>query len=125
VGQERDKLVNALARFGIDAKRILYIGAEQNETRLYASESAELLRRFFALYPIPPHVVVFSDNGKSFFPGSVSALESLGFAKHVSYPHPYISTSRPMTTACMHGEGEVAVTVEWTLRTTWNRPCCS
>ena len=43
---ERDNLVNALARFGIDAKRILYIGAEQNETRRYVSESAELLRRF-------------------------------------------------------------------------------
>ena len=86
--QERDKLVNALARFGIDAKRIIYIGAEQNETRLYASESAELLRRCFALYPIPPQVVVFSDHGKSFFPGGASALESLGFAKHVSYPAP-------------------------------------
>ena len=86
--QERDKLVNALARFGINAKRVIYIGAEQNETRLYVSESAELLRRFFALYPIPPKVVVFSDNGKSFFPGSVSALESLGFAKHVPYPAP-------------------------------------
>jgi hypothetical protein len=86
--QEREKLVNALVRFGIDAKRILYIGAEKNETRLYASESAELLRRFFALYPLPPNVVVFSDNGKSFFPGGVTALESLGFAKHVSYPAP-------------------------------------
>lgn len=86
--QEREKLVNALVRFGIDAKRILYIGAEKNETRLYASESAELLRRFFALYQLPPNVVVFSDNGKSFFPGGVTALESLGFAKHVSYPAP-------------------------------------
>lgn len=86
--QERDKLVNALARFGITAKRVIYIGAEKNETRLYASESAELLHRFFALYQIPPNVVVFSDNGKSFFPGGVSALESLGFAKHVSYPAP-------------------------------------
>jgi hypothetical protein len=28
------------------------------------------------------------DNGKSFFPGGVTALESLGFAKHVSYPAP-------------------------------------
>ncbi len=86
--QERDKLVNALARFDIEAKRVIYIGAEKNETRLYTSESAELLHRFFALYPIPPNVVVFSDNGKSFFPGGVSALESLGFAKHVSYPAP-------------------------------------
>ena len=86
--QDRNKLVNTLARFGIHAKRVIYIGAEKNETRLYASESAELLHRFFALYPIPPNVVVFSDNGKSFFPGGVSALESLGFAKHVSYPAP-------------------------------------
>jgi transposase len=86
--QERDKLVNALARFGINAKCVIYMGAEQNETRLYASESAGLLRRFFALYQIPLNVVVFSDNGKSFFPGGVSVLESLGFAKHVSYPAP-------------------------------------
>jgi hypothetical protein len=86
--QERDKLVNALARFGIHAKRVIYLGAEQNETRIYVSESAELLRRFFALYPIPRNVVVFSDNGKSFFPGGVSVLEPLGFAKHVSYPAP-------------------------------------
>ena len=86
--QERDKLVNALARFDINAKRVIYMGAEKNETRLYTSESAELLHRFFALYQIPPNVVVFSDKGKSFFPGGVSALESLGFAKHVSYPAP-------------------------------------
>jgi transposase len=86
--QEKDKLVNALARFGIDARRVISIGAEKNETRIYASESAELLRRFFALYQIPPNVVVFSDHGKSFFPGGVSVLESLGFAKHVSYPAP-------------------------------------
>ncbi len=86
--QERDKLVNALARFGINAKRVISIGAEKNETRIYASESAGLLRRFFARYQIPLNVVVFSDNGKSFFPGGVSVLESLGFAKHVSYPAP-------------------------------------
>lgn len=92
--QEREKLVDALTRFGIDASRVIYIGAEKNETRIYASESAELLLRFFALYPIPPNVVVFSDNGRSFFPGGVSALESLGFAKHVPYPapvHQYLS----------------------------------
>jgi transposase len=92
--QERDVLVDALTRFGIDARRVIYIGAEKNETRIYASESAQLLRRFFALYRIPRKVVVFSDNGKSFFPGGTSALESLGFAKHVSYPapvHQYLS----------------------------------
>jgi transposase len=92
--QERNRLVDALGRFGITAKRVVYIGTEKNETRLYASESAELLRRFFALYKLPPKVVVFSDNGKAFFPGGVSALESLGFERHVSYPapvHQYLS----------------------------------
>lgn len=86
--QEKEKLVNALKRFGINAKRVIYIGTEKKETRIYASESTDLLRRFFALYQIPPNVVAFSDNGKSFFPGGVSVLESLGFAKHVSYPAP-------------------------------------
>jgi hypothetical protein len=81
-------LVAALARFGIDTRRVIYIGTDKNESRLYASESTDFLRRFFALYQIPQDVVVFSDNGKSFFPGGVSALESLGFAKHVSYPAP-------------------------------------
>lgn len=86
--QEKDKLVNALARFGIIAERVIYIGTEKNETSIYASESAKLLQRFFALYQIPPNVVVFSDNGKAFFPGGVSALKSLGFTKHVPYPAP-------------------------------------
>lgn len=92
--QEREHLIGALTRFGINARRVIYIGAEKNEPRIYASESAELLRRFFALYQVPLNVVVFSDNGKSFFPGGVSVLESLGFAKHVSYPapvHQYLS----------------------------------
>ena len=57
-------------------------------TRIYTSESTGLLRRFFAVYRIPPGVVVFSENGTSFFPGGVSALEALGFGKHVSYPPP-------------------------------------
>ena len=92
--EEKEKLVDALTRFGIDSRRVVYIGADRRETRLYASESAELLHGFFALYKIPPKVVVFSDNGRSFFPGGVSALESSGFAKHVPYPapvHQYLS----------------------------------
>ena len=86
--QEREKLVDALVRFGINARRIIYIGDDKNETRLYASESAALSAPLLALYDIPHNVVVFSDNGKSFFPGGESALEALGFAKHVSYPAP-------------------------------------
>ena len=92
--QERDKLVNVLAHLGINAKRVIYIGADKNETCIYASERSGFLQRFFALYQIPLNVVVFSDNGTSFFPGGESILKSLGFAKHVSYPapvHQYLS----------------------------------
>jgi hypothetical protein len=79
---------------GINAKRVIYIGADKNETCIYASERSGFLQRFFALYQIPLNVVVFSDNGTSFFPGGESILKSLGFAKHVSYPapvHQYLS----------------------------------
>lgn len=88
--QERDKLEEALVRYGIEAKRVIYIGAEKNETRTYVSESAHLLRRFFALYRVrrKNKEVVFSDNGTAFFPGGVSVLEALGFTKHVAYPAP-------------------------------------
>lgn len=86
--QERDKLEEALVRHGIEAKRVIYIGAEKNETRTYVSESADLLRRFFALYHVRRKEVVFSDNGTAFFPGGVSVLEALGFTKHVAYPAP-------------------------------------
>lgn len=86
--QERDKLEEALVRYGIEAKRVIYIGAEKNEARTYVSESADLLRRFFALYHVRRKEVVFSDNGTAFFPGGASVLEALGFTKHVAYPAP-------------------------------------
>jgi len=92
--REREKLQGALVRYGIDPKRVIYIGSEKNETRTYASERAEFLCRFFELYRVRRKGVVFSDNGSAFFPGGVSALEALGFKKHVSYPapvHQYLS----------------------------------
>lgn len=86
--QEREKLQGALVRYSIDAKRVIYIGNEKNETRTYASESADILRRFFEIYRVRSKGVVFSDNGAAFFPGGVSVLETLGFERHVSYPAP-------------------------------------
>lgn len=86
--QEREKLQGALLRYGIDAKRVIYIGSQKNEARVYATESAELLRRFFEIYQIRTKGVIFSDNGKAFFPGGKSTLEALGFKRHLSYPAP-------------------------------------
>lgn len=91
---ERDAFVATLARYGIEHRRVIYIGADKNESRTYASESTDLLRRFFELYRLPEGVVAFSDNGSAFFPGGVSALKPHGFAKHVAYPapvHQYLS----------------------------------
>ncbi len=91
---ERRWLDERLQNLNVEPWRVVYIGKDKNETRLYASESAELLQRFFELYEIPDGVVVFSDNGKSFFPGGASALKPLGFTKHVAYPapvHQYLS----------------------------------
>src|SRR5581483_3492165 len=86
--QETATLEDALQRYGIEAKRVIYLGADTKETRTYASESADLLRRFFALYRVRQKGVVFSDNGAAFFLRGVSALEALGFARHVPYPAP-------------------------------------
>jgi transposase len=86
--QAREKFKAALVRHGIEAKRVVYLGTEKNESRLYASESAEILRRFFALYRVRTKGIVFSDHGTAFFPNGVSALEASGFTKHVAYPSP-------------------------------------
>jgi hypothetical protein len=92
--EEKKWLTKCLELYDIDESRVVYIGAEKNERRLYAAENPEILRMFFDLYDVPDDVVVFSDNGRAFFPGGVSALERLGFAKHVAYPaavHQYLS----------------------------------
>jgi len=91
---DRNALVAALTRYGIDTMRVVYVGADTNERRTYCSESADLLKKFFELYEIPPGTTVFSDNGNAFFPGGISALTPLGFARHVAYPsavHQYLS----------------------------------
>jgi transposase len=92
--QEREKLQGALVRYSIEAKRVIYIGSESNETRTYACESAGILRRFFKIYRVRSKGVVFSDKGTAFFPAGASVLEALGFERHVSYPapvHQYLS----------------------------------
>lgn len=91
--QEREKLQGALLRYGIDAKRVIYIGSQKNEARVYATESAELLRRFFEIYQIRTKGVIFSDNGKAFFPGGESTLEALGFKRLSKVPSTRASAS--------------------------------
>jgi hypothetical protein len=94
--QNREVLLATLGRYAIDARRIIYIGTGKGESRTYASESADVLRRFFELYPFPKRkpVIAFSDNGAAFFPEGESVLKPLGFTKHVPYPapvHQYLS----------------------------------
>ena len=72
----------------------MYVGTPTGEKRTYVSESAELLRRFFAKYEVEDGCVALSDNGNSLFPKGQSILLDLGFDLHVPYPaavHQYLS----------------------------------
>ena len=83
-------LEDCLERFDIDRERVIYVGAEKKETRLYVPESRALLRRFFELYQVLEGAVIFSDNGRS----TKGVLIDLGFARHIFYPapvHQYLS----------------------------------
>lgn len=87
---EQRHLEDCLQRFDIDRDRVIYVGAEKRETRLYVPESRDLMRQFFELYEVPENAIVFSDNGRA----TKGVLTDLGFAKHVFYPapvHQYLS----------------------------------
>ena len=87
---EQRHLEDCLQRFDIARDRVIYVGAETKETRLYVAESNDLLRQFFDLYEVPGGAIIFSDNGRS----TKGVLTDLGFAKHIFYPapvHQYIS----------------------------------
>jgi len=81
---EQRHLEECLERFDIDRERVIYVGAEKKETRLYVPESSDLLRQFLELYKVPEGAIVFSDNNRS----TKGVLTVLGFAKHVFYPAP-------------------------------------
>jgi len=74
---------NCLKEIGINAKRIVYVGNEQGESRSYVTESPALLRIFFKHYKIPKRAVILSDLGSSFVNQGKSVLLDLGFQKHV------------------------------------------
>ncbi|MEI7893159.1 MAG: hypothetical protein WCI05_08710 [Myxococcales bacterium] len=49
---EQHHLQDCIERFGIDLDRVIYVGTEKRETRLYVPESSELLRQFFEQYEV-------------------------------------------------------------------------
>ena len=92
--EDKEWLLHCLTHYGIDASRVVYMGKPQNESRRFVSENAELMRRFFQLYPVVPSAIALSDNGNSLFPKGKSVLEEIGFCKHAAYPamvHQYLS----------------------------------
>jgi hypothetical protein len=103
--REVERLENLLAKYQIDRSRVIYVGKETGERGVFASESADLVRRYWRLHKIPRGAVVFSDEGNSFFPGGESVLEEVGFAQHESYPpavHQYLSPNDN----CLHGSAK-------------------
>ena len=80
--EKLNTLLNYLAHYEIDKKRIIYL----NESRTYVKESAELLKTFFYVNKIPKNCVALIDGGYSFFDQGNDVLLDLGFKTHEIYP---------------------------------------
>ena len=61
------RLHELLEYYGIDESQVVYVGRDENETRHYVAESAELVETYFDTYEIDECAIIFSDNGRSFF----------------------------------------------------------
>jgi len=87
-------LENCLSSCGLSNDQIVYVGTGERERRVFVSESAELLRRFFSEFDIPDGCIVLSDNGNAFREHGADVLLAIGFNKHAYYPapiHQYLS----------------------------------
>ena len=85
---------DCLNEYGIDVKRIIYVGKKKGESRSYVSESPALLRNFFKHYKVPKGAAILSDLGGSFVDQGKSVLLYIGFQRHACYPaavHQYLS----------------------------------
>jgi hypothetical protein len=60
-----EHLLGRLEHHGIDKSWVIYIGKDKSEKETYATESPDLLRRFFNLYKVLADATVLSDNGNS------------------------------------------------------------
>jgi hypothetical protein len=83
-----------LTRYKLDPTRIVYVGKEKGETRKFVTESADLVRRFFATYDAGKDCTVLSDQGRAFKDNGVDLFAALGFRRHRCYPaavHQYLS----------------------------------
>ena len=92
--EDKEWLLHCMEHYEIDASRVVYMGKPQNESRVFMYEHTELVHRFFQIYPIMPSAIALSDNGNAVFPKGKSALEEMGFCKHVPYPaavHQFLS----------------------------------
>src|SRR3989338_4512983 len=82
---ERDfqSMKQTLEDHAVLPERVVYIGADTEETRCFVSEGPDLVRLFFRLYDTLQDVIVFSDGGNSFKKRGASLLEVLGFTHEV------------------------------------------
>jgi hypothetical protein len=92
--EKYEYLKKCLSEFGIQEDRIKYIGKAKKETRHYAAESPDLVKKFFARKKAPANSYILSDQGHSLGEDGGSVLTTLGFKRHETYPapvHQYLS----------------------------------
>lgn len=88
------------AKYGINLKRIKYIGKPPKERRTYASECPEFYETFLEKNKLPV-TTIFTDHGKAFKRKKVDIFPALGY-EHVSMPadiHQFVSPNDN----CAHG----------------------
>lgn len=91
---EIEYLKQQLNFYDLDPDQIVYLGKKVREKRTFVTESAELVKHYFAANPPPPNTLIFSDNGRCFVERGFSIFPQLNFNAHSNYPacvHQYIS----------------------------------
>jgi hypothetical protein len=78
-------------RTGINGKRIIYLGDDKNERRMFTKEMREYLEMYHQIFPVeevPCPVYAVTDNGSPYKKDGEPWLTKLGYAKHKFLPAP-------------------------------------
>ena len=75
-----------LDHYEISEDRVIYMPQEKGERKTFVRESSFLIYKFFEIYKIEKHCVIFTDASNAFFNKKVDVLLEIGFHSHHTYP---------------------------------------